>query len=149
MQSGAPAGHSAAEAQARHFSVPTSQTGLLPWQAPVEPAWHCTHVPAAEQTGAVAGQSAAPAQARQACVVASQIGVPPAQSAASRQPTHWPAPVSHSALAPVHAVLFVAEHWPHAPDGWQTAVTPPQSPSPAQVRQLCAVASQTGLLPPH
>ena len=50
---------------------------------------------------------------------------------------------------PVHRALFVAEHSPHAPVGWQAGVVPPHSPSPLQARQICAVRSQTGVAPPH
>jgi hypothetical protein len=46
-------------------------------------------------------------------------------------------------------VVFVAEHWPHAPEGSQAGVAPPQSPSPPQARQAWVVASQMGLLPLH
>ena len=52
-------------------------------------------------------------------------------------------------MAPVHWDLFEAEHWPQAPDVWQARVAPPQSPSPAQARQVCVVVLQTGLVPPH
>jgi len=54
---------------------------------------------------------------------------------------------------PVHCEVFVAEHWPHAPDEapdvWQAGVAPPHSPSPAQARQTCADTLQTGVVPPH
>jgi hypothetical protein len=45
--------------------------------------------------------------------------------------------------------LFVAEHWPHAPDGWQAGVAPPQSASPAHARQVWVAVLQTGNVPPH
>jgi hypothetical protein len=49
----------------------------------------------------------------------------------------------------VQRALFVREHSPHAPDGWQAGVGPPHSPSPLQARQALAARSQTGVAPPH
>jgi hypothetical protein len=55
--------------------------------------------------------------------------------------------VKQRGVAPVHAALFVAEHWPHAPPGWQAGVAPPHSESPAQPRQAWKAGSQTGAEP--
>jgi hypothetical protein len=52
-------------------------------------------------------------------------------------------------VAPVQAVLLLAEHWPQAPELWQAGVAPPHSPSPAQARQMWVAVLQTGLVPPH
>jgi hypothetical protein len=52
-------------------------------------------------------------------------------------------------VAPVHSAVFVGEHCPQAPDDWQAGVAPPQSPSPAQARQVCVVVLQIGVAPPH
>ena len=56
-------------------------------------------------------------------------------------------------MAPLHALAFVAEHCPQAPDeapdDWQAGVAPPHSLSPAQARQTCADTLQTGVTPPH
>ena len=52
-------------------------------------------------------------------------------------------------VAPEHCAAFVDEHWPHAPEGSQVGVAPPQSPSPPQARQAWVPASQMGLVPPH
>ena len=49
----------------------------------------------------------------------------------------------------MHSVVFVVEHWPHAPDGWQAGVVPPHSLSPVQERQVCVVVLHTGVVPPH
>jgi len=49
----------------------------------------------------------------------------------------------------VHCAVFVAEHWPHAPDAWQAGVAPPHSLSPPQARQVCVAVLHTGRLPPH
>ncbi|HEV3030886.1 MAG TPA: hypothetical protein VG319_04550, partial [Polyangia bacterium] len=52
--------------------------------------------------------------------------------------------MSQSAVAPVHAVAFVAEHAPQAPLGWHAPLAPGQSPSPTQPRQTWVVSSHTG-----
>ncbi|MFL5303686.1 MAG: hypothetical protein ACJ8F1_00660 [Polyangia bacterium] len=52
-------------------------------------------------------------------------------------------------MAPVQALAFVAEHWPHAPEASQAGVAPPHSPSPAQARQVWVAVLQTGAVPPH
>ena len=76
-------------------------------------------------------------------------GVAPPQPALAMQPTHTPGPMSHAGVAPVHRLLSLAEHWPHAPPGWHAGVAPPQSPLPAQARQLWLALSQIGVAPPH
>jgi hypothetical protein len=45
--------------------------------------------------------------------------------------------------------VLPAEHWPHAPPGWQAGVAPPHSESAPQARHMCVVVLQTGVLPPH
>ena len=57
------------------------------------------------------------AQPWQVLVVVLHTGVVPLQFASVRHPTHTPPLTSHTGVAPVQAVLFVAEHWPQAPDG--------------------------------
>jgi hypothetical protein len=52
-------------------------------------------------------------------------------------------------LVPVQSEALVAEHCPHAPDGWHAGVVPLHSPSPAHARQVCAATLQTGVTPPH
>jgi hypothetical protein len=52
-------------------------------------------------------------------------------------------------VAPAHALAFVAEHCPHAPESSQAGVAPPHSPSPAQTRQTWVPVLQTGVVPPH
>ena len=80
------------------------------------PAAQATHAPAL-QTGVAPPHSASAAHARHVCVAPSQTGVPAAQSADATQDTQSPSFVSQSAVAPVHAVAFVTEHAPQAPDG--------------------------------
>ena len=65
------------------------------------------------------------------------------------QATQTPAAVLHAGVGAVHRVVLVAEHWPHAPPGWQAGVAPPHSLSPAQARQVCVVVLQTGVAPLH
>jgi hypothetical protein len=77
-----------------------------------------------------------------------QTGVTPPHSAFEMQFTHVPLATLHAGIDPLHRVVLVAEQTPHAPVGWQAGVAPPpQSPSPAQARQLCDVGSQTGVVP--
>ena len=49
----------------------------------------------------------------------------------------------------MHAEVLPAEHWPHAPVGWQAGVAPPHSPSAEQPRQARVVPSHTGVAPEH
>jgi hypothetical protein len=147
-QSGIAAPHSAFDVQPRQVNVAVSQTGLLPVQAEVAPAVHWTHAPVPGQTGVDAEQSAE-VQPRQVCAATSQMGVAPLQSALEPQPAQVPVAGSQAGVAPVHAVAFVAEHAPHVPEGWQAGVAPLHSPSASQPRQLCAVASHTGLSAGH
>jgi hypothetical protein len=52
-------------------------------------------------------------------------------------------------VAPVQRSELPAEHWPHAPAGWQAGVAPEHSLSPLHARQVCSTGSQTGVPPPH
>jgi hypothetical protein len=65
------------------------------------------------------------------------------------QPTQLPDGKSQTDVAPLQAVMFVLEHWPQAPVGWQAGVAPPQSPSPPQPRQAWLAPSQIGFVPEH
>ena len=76
-------------------------------------------------------------------------GVAPPHWALERHGTHVPVAVRQTGVAPPHALAFVAEHWPHAPDDWQAGVAPPHSLSPPQPRQVCVLRLQTGVVPPH
>jgi hypothetical protein len=60
-----------------------------------------------------------------------------------------PVEVLHTGVAPVHCVLFVAEHTPHAPEGSHAGTEPLQSTSPVQPRHLLVVVLHTGVVPPH
>jgi hypothetical protein len=57
--------------------------------------------------------------------------------------------VLHTGVAPVHAVLFVAEQTPHAPVGSQAGVPPPQSVSPVHARHVLVPVLHTGVVPTH
>jgi hypothetical protein len=43
--------------------------------------------------------------------------------------------------------VFVAEHWPHAPEDWQAGVAPPQSLSLPQAWHTCVAPLHTGVVP--
>jgi hypothetical protein len=128
-----------------HTLVVVSQTCCATAHAPGLPFAQATHAPLAPHTGADASHSLSTAHVRHACVVPSHTGVAPAQSADDTHATHTPSVASHRAVAPAHAVVFVAEHAPHAPLGWHTAVVPPHSPSTSQPRHTCVTPSQIGL----
>ena len=83
------------------------------------------------------------------CVLRLQTGAVPPHCAFDTHGTHVPAAVKQTGVAPLHALAFVAEHCPHAPDVWQAGVAPPHSPSPAPARQACVVVLQIGALPVH
>jgi hypothetical protein len=80
-------------------------------------------------------------------VVVLHAGVVPPHSALETHGTHTPAAVLQTGVPAEHFVAFVAEHWPHAPFGWQAGVAPPQSASLAQAWQVCRMGSQTGVAP--
>jgi hypothetical protein len=136
---------SALPTHSTHVLDPVSQTLCAVAQAPGLPAAHATHEPLAPQTGVAPPHSASTAHARHVCVAPSHTGAPPAQSVDVTHETQRPSAASQSAVAPVHVVVFVVEHAPHAPDGWHAeAPAAPQSPSATHPRQTCVVPSQTG-----
>ena len=92
-------------------------------------------------------QSASAAHARHTCVATLHVGVVPAQLALVRQATHAPVGTSQAGVAPPHAALFVAEHAPHEPVGWQAGALAPHSASTGHVRHVCVVPSHTGVPP--
>jgi hypothetical protein len=62
---------------------------------------------------------------------------------------HVPVAVSQTGVEPVHCVLFVPEHTPHAPLGSHAGVPPWQSVSPVQGRHVPVAVLQTGFVPLH
>ena len=94
-------------------------------------------------------QSAGFKQATQVLLPVLQTGVAPPHWVFDVQPTHVPAETSQAGVAPPQALTFVAEHWPHVPEGSQAGVAPPQSPSRAQDRHTCVPPSQIGVVPLH
>jgi hypothetical protein len=102
------------------------------WQAAVAP----EHSPSATQP-------------RHTWVVPSHTGLVDWHCVPARHATQTPVVVSHVGFVVAHAVAFVAEHAPHAPDGSHAGVAPPQSASAAQARHVLVPGSHTGLLPPH
>jgi len=81
------------------------------------------------------------------CVVVLQTGVVPPHWAFDVHGTQVPVVVKQAGVEPLHFVVFVAEHWPQAPEAWQAGVLPPHSLSPPQARQECDPPSQTGVVP--
>jgi hypothetical protein len=169
-QAGVAPPHSPSFAQARHMWVATLQTGTVPphsafemqltqvplatLQAGIEPvhlvllvAEQTPQAPLGWQAGVAPEQSTSPAQPRQVWVAPSQTGVVPPHWAFETQATQVPVGVLQTGVPPLHFTLFVAEHWPQAPPGWQAGVAPPHSPSPVQARQVWKAASQTGVAP--
>jgi hypothetical protein len=149
LQTGVEPPHCAFEVHGTHVPVAVSQAGVAPLHLVAFVAEHWPQAPLPWQAGVALGHSPSPAQARQVWVVVLQTGVVPPQFASLRQVTHVPVVVKQSGVVPEHLVVFVAEHWPHAPDAWHAGVAPPHSPSPAQARQVWVVVLQTGVVPPH
>jgi hypothetical protein len=74
-------------------------------------------------------------------------GVVPLQSAFAVQRTHVPVVPLQTGVAPLHAVVFVGEHWPHAPVDWQAGVAPPHCALLEQPTQVCVPTLHTGVVP--
>jgi hypothetical protein len=140
LQTGVVPPHSAFELQLTQVPVATLQAGFADVQRILLVAEQTLQEPLGWQAGvAPLPQSTSPAQARQVCVVPSHTGVVPEQSALARQATHVPPATKQSGVPPVQRSELVAEHWPHAPPGWQAGVAPPHSLSPLQARQLWSI----------
>jgi hypothetical protein len=116
-QTGVPPLQSVLATQATQEPVVASQPGVAPEHALLFVAEQAPHDPFAWQAGAAPPQSPSAAQPRQVCVVALQVGVTPLQSALATHVTQVPEVVLQSGVEPVQAILFVAEHPPHAPVG--------------------------------
>ena len=147
LQIGVEPPHCAFDVQGTHVLVAVKQTGVAPVQALAFVAEHWPHAPDDSQAGVAPPHSPSLAQARQACVAVLQTGVVAPHWAFDVQGTHVPVVVKQAGVAPVHLVVFVAEHCPHAPLDWQAGVVPPHSPSPPQPRQVWLVPSHTGVVP--
>ena len=147
LQIGVEPPHCAFDVQGTHVLVAVKQTGVAPVQALAFVAEHWPHAPDDSQAGVAPPHSPSLAQARQACVAVLQTGVVAPHWAFDVQGTHVPVVVKQAGVAPVHLVVFVAEHCPHAPLDWQAGVVPPHSPSPPQPRQVWLPPSQMGVAP--
>ena len=110
---------------------------------------HWPHAPDDWHAGVAPPHSPSPPQPRHVCVATLQIGVVPPHWAFDRQGTQVPAAAWQTGVAPLHALAFVAEHCPHAPDDWHAGAAPPHSLSPAQPRHACVAVLQIGVAPPH
>ncbi|MFL5303690.1 MAG: hypothetical protein ACJ8F1_00680 [Polyangia bacterium] len=135
--------------QATQVPLVVSQSAVVPVHAVAFVDEHWPQAPDDSQAGVAPPHSPSPLQARQAWVAVLQTGVAPPHWVFDVQPTHVPAETSQAGVAPPQALTFVAEHWPHAPDGSQAGVAPPQSPSRAQDRHTCVPPSQIGVVPLH
>jgi hypothetical protein len=68
------------------------------------------------------------------------------QSESCAHVTHKPVTRLHTGVRPAQRPGLLKLHWPHAPEGWQSGVTPPQSESPEHPMQT-SEGPQTGVLP--
>jgi hypothetical protein len=144
---GAAAGQSASARHDTQLPAETRQSGFAPVHWAVLPAEHWPQAPEGWQAGVAPLHSPSPAQARQTWAATLQTGVVPPHSASALQLTQVPVATLQAGIDPLHFVLLVAEQTPHAPEGWQAGVAPPQSPSPPQARQVWLVPSQIGVAP--
>jgi hypothetical protein len=149
LQIGAVPPHCEFETHGTHVPEVVKQTGVAPLQAVAFVAEHCPHAPDPWHAGVAPPHSPSPAQPRQVCVVVLQIGVVAPHCAFDTHGTQVAVAVKQTGVAPEHALAFVAEHCPHAPDDWHAGVEPPHSPSLAHARQVCVPVLQTGVLPLH
>jgi hypothetical protein len=149
LQTGVSPPHCAFEIQGTQVALATSHTGVAPVQRIALVAEQTPHAPPGWHAGVAPLHSLSPAHARHVCVAALQTGVAPPHCALEVHATQTPVGVKQTGVAPPHAERFVAEHWPHAPPGWQAGVAPPHSLSPAHARHVCVAALQTGVEPPH
>ena len=92
-------------------------------------------------------QSASVAHGPHVCVVELQVGFEPLQSELNSQSTHVPVGKSQTSTPPTHAVAFVDEHWPHAPQTSHAGVLPLQFESEEHALQTPPV--QMGVSPPQ
>jgi hypothetical protein len=125
------------------------QNGVAPVHSAALVAEHWPQAPDGWHAGVVPEHSPSPAQPRQLWNAGSHLGVEAGQSVSARHATQLPLDARQSGRVPVHCVVLLAEHWPHAPDGWHAGVVPEHSPSPAQPRHVCATTLHTGVAPPH
>jgi hypothetical protein len=135
------------EVQATQDAVATSQAGVVPEQSATFVVEHEPHAPVGWQAGFAPPQSASEPHARHVCVPWSHAGFVPLQSPLTTQATQVAVAGSHTAVAPPHLVVFVAEHTPHVPLGWHAGVAAGHSPSLWHPRQTWVVVLHTGVAP--
>jgi hypothetical protein len=133
--------------QGTQVPVVVRQAGVPPEHLVTFVAEHWAQAPLLWQAGVALGHSASEPQARQAWVVVLQTGLVPPQFAFEMQGTQVALAVSQAGIAPVHIVVFVAEHWAQAPLPWQAGVAAGHSASAAQVRHVCVAPLQIGVVP--
>jgi hypothetical protein len=139
--------HSAAVVHEAHVPVVASQPATGPVHFVVLVAEHTPQAPLGSQAGTEPPQSVSAPQAWHVCVVKLHTGAAPPHWALVTQPTQVPSLASQVEVVPTQRRAFVAEHWPHAPEGWQAGVVPPQSASAAHARQAWVVVLHAGAVP--
>jgi hypothetical protein len=152
---GAP--HSLSPSVSVHPHVPLArQMGLIPPQRVALVAEHSVQAPASgpdfwHAGRAGSGQSGAPSfwHATQVFVFVSQTGFVPEHCALVRQPTHMLVVVLHTGVAPMQAVVLVAEHCPQAPFGRHAGEPAGHCASFMQPWHIPFVMLQTGVVPVH
>jgi hypothetical protein len=123
-QTGALPPHWAFDVHATHRAAVVSHTGrLVPAHFVAFVAEHWPQAPFIWQAGLLDGHCASFVHGTH--TFAEQMGVLPPHWAFDVHATHMPVVVLHAAVAPVHIVRLVAEHWPQVPEGWQAGVAPP------------------------
>ena len=136
--------HPALVRQPTQVPLVASQRLVDPMQRRALLAEQALQAPFGWQAGVAPPQSASDAQPRQVRLVRSQTGVTPPQPVLSIQATHVPPPRRRWRSFPCSG----GDCWPSTGRTRRCRLrprSPPQSPSEAQVRQLCVVASHTGL----
>jgi hypothetical protein len=141
--------HWAFVVQPTQVPVVASHAGFVPPHRAPLVVEQTPQAPLGWQAGVAPPHWASLVQPVQVRVVRLQTGAAAPQSAFESQPTHRPFAMLHEGVAPTQAFMFVEEHWPQAPDGWQAGVAPPQSRSLAHGTQVCVTRSQTGSVPAH
>jgi hypothetical protein len=149
LQTGVVPPQFASDVQGTHVPADVRQAGVAPAHRVVFVAEHWPQAPLPWQAGVALGHSLSEPQARHAWVVVLQTGVVPPQVALLVHGTHVPVVVKQAGVAPEHCVVFVAEHWPHEPFGWQAGAEPGHCASLVHAWQTWVVVLQTGVEPPH
>jgi len=107
--------HCASDRQATQLPDAVRQNGVVPVHSAALVAEHWPQVPPGWQAGVAPPHSPSPLQPRQVWNVASHLGDAAGQSPSARQEAQLPLGAWQNGFVPVQRVVFVVEHWPHAP----------------------------------